>query len=201
MSACESICSGDRGGPAFVAPSGAIVGVVSRGGNGLQPTQDAGAIACVDSSGAAGTFCARNIYTQVAPFKDFILSGFEAAGHTPWLEGAADPRLTPFGGTCKADTECQGNVCVLASDTGACSQSCDTETSPCPDGFDCSAASGASICVVKAPPPASNGASASTSTGCSSTSTHTGDGPLYVGLFFATFAIGGAVRRARRRAR
>ena len=73
----ESICSGDSGGPAL-SRAGAVIGVVSYGGNrDPDPTRPAGS--CLGSS-------ARNTYTRIAPFATLIKSAFKTAGHTPVLE-------------------------------------------------------------------------------------------------------------------
>lgn len=78
----ESGCAGDSGGPA-IAESGAVLGVLSRGGN---------------ASGApggdvAGCIDAENVFTSVAKYKDLILSAYAKAGQEPWNEGQPDPTL------------------------------------------------------------------------------------------------------------
>ena len=73
----EAICQGDSGGPSFSA-SGALVGVVSRGGNGTSSTSNAAA-------GCIGTRTV-NTYTHLAEKLDLVTSAFEAAGHAPLLE-------------------------------------------------------------------------------------------------------------------
>src|SRR5207247_502968 len=73
----ESICQGDSGGPAL-AKSGAVIGIVSRGGNGRQPSQ---------TDPSAGCIAASNPYTKTAPFKQLILKAFEIAQAEPWVEG------------------------------------------------------------------------------------------------------------------
>lgn len=80
----ESVCSGDSGGPAIVA-SGAVAGVVSRGGNGKARDPENAASTCVG---------AQVVYTSLAPFKTMIMGAFADAGATPILEGEA-PRSTP----------------------------------------------------------------------------------------------------------
>jgi hypothetical protein len=49
----EGICSGDSGGPAFADSTGAILGVVSRGGNGADydPSKDPEYVQCLDAEG------------------------------------------------------------------------------------------------------------------------------------------------------
>jgi len=73
----ESTCSGDSGGPALSDSSGAVIGVVSRGGNGKDDSQNASA-GCIDAS---------NDYTQTAPFKTIIQQAFnESGGYSPVVE-------------------------------------------------------------------------------------------------------------------
>ena len=77
----ESICSGDSGGPAL-SQQGAVIGVVSYGGNGsYDPSRPSSS--CVGAE-------ARNTYTRVAPFASLIRRAFRAAGHEPKLERASD---------------------------------------------------------------------------------------------------------------
>ena len=123
----ESICQGDSGGPAFSVDTGAIIGVVSRGGNGTNPPAD-------DPS--AGCTQAINDYTEVSPFKDLILGAYQDVGQDPWLEGQPNPLLAKFGDACGADTDCQSNACV----NGTCSQTCGNDGDPaCPGGTACKA--------------------------------------------------------------
>lgn len=70
----ESICQGDSGGPSF-SSTGAVVGVVSRGGNGQANKEDA-------ASGCTGTLT-RNVYTHLATKTELVTRAFEAAGHQP----------------------------------------------------------------------------------------------------------------------
>jgi len=62
----ESICEGDSGGPAISETTGAVIGVVSRGGN------------CGDDSG--------NVYTATVGFKDLVDKAFAEAGGAPIIE-------------------------------------------------------------------------------------------------------------------
>jgi MYXO-CTERM domain-containing protein len=72
----ESICLGDSGGPIFSGNTNALIGVVSRGGNG--------------ASGAGGpaSTCtdATNIGTKLSYFKQLITDAFNQAGASPILE-------------------------------------------------------------------------------------------------------------------
>lgn len=71
----ESICLGDSGGPIFAQKTNAVIGVVSRGGNGGDDTGPGST--CVD---------ADNFNTKLSPFQEIIHRGFAAAGATPNLE-------------------------------------------------------------------------------------------------------------------
>lgn len=181
----ESICSGDSGGPALVEPTGAVVGVVSRGGNMTQPDQSDPSATCIDG---------QNLYTKVAPFKEMILAGFELAEAEPWLEGQPDPRLLKPGNACTDASECRTNLCLAldAKDESVltCAQPC-TEDSECAEGTKCLASGDATVC--KAPPPPKT----ETTTGlCSyspASSTSSASGVL--------FALGALVVAARRRRR
>lgn len=73
----ESICLGDSGGPVFSAKTGAVVAVVSRGGNGGDPGSGNAAATCIG---------AQNLATRVAPFKEIVTDAFQRAGAEPLLE-------------------------------------------------------------------------------------------------------------------
>jgi hypothetical protein len=75
----ESICSGDSGGPAL-SSRGAVIGVVSHGGNGTShPNNAAGG--CLGSS-------ARNVYTRVSKFGALVREAFAEAHATITREAA-----------------------------------------------------------------------------------------------------------------
>jgi hypothetical protein len=78
----ESGCAGDSGGPAF-AESGAVLGVLSRGGN-ASGAKGGDVAGCID---------AENVFTSVANYKDLVRSAYAKAGQEAWIEGQADPRL------------------------------------------------------------------------------------------------------------
>lgn len=82
----ESICEGDSGGPAFDATTGAVVGVVSRGGNGTAPVDNDPASSCVNAS---------NFYSEPSHFVAVIDAAYTAAGATPDLESGSDAGTGP----------------------------------------------------------------------------------------------------------
>lgn len=71
----ESICEGDSGGPIYSQKTNAVIGIVSRGGNGGDDT-------------GPGSTCiqADNFITKLSPFQETINKAFAAAGATPNLE-------------------------------------------------------------------------------------------------------------------
>lgn len=179
----ESICSGDSGGPAFAESTGAIVGVVSRGGNMTQPDQNDPSATCIDG---------ENLYTKVAPFKDLILEAFQLAEAEPWIEGQPDPRKLKPGNACTEASECRSDLCLAdpsQNDETTCAQPC-TADSECEEGKKCVAEGDVSVCrTPKADPPKESGicsyapASPSPSSG---------------GVVFALAALGLAAFRRRR---
>lgn len=142
----ESICSGDSGGPAFAEGSGAVVGVVSRGGNMTQPDQSDPSATCIDG---------ENLYTKVTPFKDLILLGYELAEAEPWFEGEPDPRKLKPGNACTEASECRSDLCLADPDAAGettCAQPC-TEDSECGEGKECVAEADAYVCRTPKPEP------------------------------------------------
>lgn len=99
----ESICLGDSGGPVLSQGSGAIVGVVSRGGNGTR------------SGASLASTCtkATNLATKIAPFRDLLTRGFERAGAEPKVEPPAEE---PSSG-CTVSRACpkEGSAMTLGS--------------------------------------------------------------------------------------
>jgi hypothetical protein len=160
----ESICSGDSGGPAF-AKSGAIVGIVSRGGNNTQPDPNNPSATCIG---------AENIYTKVAPFKSFIEKGLASVGAEPWYEGGPDPRLAKTDAPCTAGTDCRSNLCVAdpsQSNATTCAQDCSADPMSCPDGQTCSTVDSAQICRTAAAIAATNNATLNGNGGTKSVTT------------------------------
>lgn len=80
----ESGCAGDSGGPAIAESTGAVLGVLSRGGN------DKGAVGPPEAC-----FGAENVFTSVAKYRDLIATAYVKAGQKPWEEGEVDPATLP----------------------------------------------------------------------------------------------------------
>jgi hypothetical protein len=98
----RSICQGDSGGPAISETTGAVVGVVSRGGD------------CGENFG--------HIYTQTAGFESLLTEAFAVAGGAPIDESS------PASTTAPASDEPSTDANVPASGQG-CSASSSTTTS------------------------------------------------------------------------
>lgn len=179
----ESICSGDSGGPA-VASTGAVIGVVSRGGNGRQPSQNDPSAGCINGS---------NLFSRVSSFKDTILRAYEQAGAEPWIEGKPDPRKAKFAAACTQPSDCRSNLCRQDDTSGdlTCSQTC-SDDEPCPDGYECAEEGDLSVCRLPPPPPPPT---TTTTVGCSA-------GPSSAGGlgWIALAALGVIASRRRRRA-
>lgn len=123
----EGTCAGDSGGPAFSSETGAVLGVLSRGGNG---TGGQGAENCVDG---------ENVWSRAAGHRDTILAAYAKVGQEPWLEGEPNPLLGKRGDACTADDACQSSICA-----GVCTVACDDGT--CPDGMRCGEDGGRKVC-------------------------------------------------------
>ncbi len=188
----ESICSGDSGGPAFAESTGAVVGVVSRGGNGRQSRRDPSA-ACIGAD-------AENIYTKVTPFKDIVMKAFELVQAEPWIEGQPDPRLAVAGSPCADPAECRSNLCLAdpsAAEELTCAQDC--SNTDCPEGQVCAVESDVQVCrsaeAVAAAAAAAN--PPKTGAGCASAPSSSSDSGR-VGLALGLAALGIVVARRRR---
>ncbi|MBI2389423.1 MAG: S1 family peptidase [Deltaproteobacteria bacterium] len=190
----EGICSGDSGGPAYAMTTKAVLGVVSRGGNGYPATEeDPTYISCVDQEG----YVTRNLYTRVDQYKDLILSAFAETGEEPWLEGGPDPRKKKFGEACGGGDDCRSALCLEAAGAKRCSELCADDA--CPDGYSCitigEPAGGTKVCAPAAVQPAGDASGASG--GCAVGGEPTGlVWPLGLALAAAAIVRG---RRARRR--
>ncbi len=175
----EAPCSGDSGGPALDSTTNAIIGVVSRGGNGKAEDPNDPAANCIGGN---------NIYTQVAPFSDLIMQAFTEAGATPWLEGQVNPLLGKFSAPCASGADCQSNLCFGGDDagTGFCTSDCTTAV--CPTGYDCKQDTALATKVCSPHMPASK-------SGCSSTPSEPTASSAWW-LLLAAFAVV-AIRRLR----
>jgi hypothetical protein len=120
-------CSGDSGGPALSSQSGAIIGVVSRGGPDCSSTG------------------ARNIYSRIDVWGSLVEQGLQLGGggasmqRTPRHPGAADEAPTDFGAACQSGDDCSSGYCIRR--TGTSTMACDSDT-PCPSGYYCGAGTG-----------------------------------------------------------
>jgi MYXO-CTERM domain-containing protein len=198
----ESFCSGDSGGPAF-ASTGAVVGVVSRGGGG-EKNESNPASTCI------GQYVA-NTYTHVATKQQLVNEAFRASGYSPRDEGT--PPGLSAGASCKENVDCSSNVC----NSGKCFTRC-TDATACGAEEECKpqkTGSDIQICVAKpkargdavappeapAPPPAPK-TTTTTTTGCSaspaapSAPSHAFAGLLVVAAVVAS-RVASRVRRRR----
>ena len=125
----EGICSGDSGGPAF-ASTGAVVGVVSRGGNG---EKGGGADSCVGRD-------TLGIYTHLGEKKALVDRAFSAAGATPRDEGTPPGKIA--GESCEENVDCSSNTCVSSTCRTPCS-----EDAECEPGDVCTTKGDLKICL------------------------------------------------------
>lgn len=175
----ESICSGDSGGPAFAEESGAVIGVVSRGGRpgGTESTNP-----------AANCIKGENLFTKTSPFKDMLLEAFALAEAEPWVEGGPDPRKLKTSSLCAESSECRSNICVGDPAQGgalACAQDC-AGGAACAAGTVCTSEGDYQVC--RAPKEESG------FLGCSTSPASSGGSGILVGL--VALALAG-VRRKR----
>lgn len=105
----ESICLGDSGGPILSASTGAVLGVVSRGGNGT-------------SSNDLASECtaAVNLATKLSPFRDLISRGFSRANAQPRLEPASPDDSDGGGCTAARTHEEPSSPAIAAMALAAC---------------------------------------------------------------------------------
>ena len=180
----ESFCQGDSGGPAL-ARTGAVVGVASRGGNGMDPGGNPAA-ACE----GPGTL---NLFTSPAPFKDFLIKAAKGQGENIWAEGQPDPStLTPTGAACTADAQCQSGHCYGGKTCVA-----DCAVLACASGFTCAQDHECIKPGVTAPPPKKSGG-CSTSSAAPASPVSGGSGlSVWGGLVALAIAITSSRRRRR----
>lgn len=132
----ESACSGDSGGP-MLSAKGAVVGVVSRGGGGDGP-EDNAAGACMGSG-------SREIFVQLEQQKALLDQAFALAGYEPLEEN--DPPRAMLGAVCRNNNECASLACV----EGACRDRC-TADADCGTKMECASAGSFRACTPKPPP-------------------------------------------------
>ena len=126
----ESVCSGDSGGPMFAA-SGALVGVVSRGGGGnISQTNDA--------SKCIGTYVI-SIFTHLANMGPLVAQAFVAAGAT--LRTENDKPKSSAGDACTQSFDCASDACVA----GFCRAEC--ASAGCKLTDDCTRFEDRSVCT------------------------------------------------------
>jgi hypothetical protein len=186
----EAFCQGDSGGPAFAESTGAVIGVVSHGGNGSGNTTVPWGN-CVNN----GSYTAYNFYTRVNTFKDVIVGAYAEAGQDPWFEGGPDPRLAHFGDACVSGADCQSNLCFTSKGDATCTSDCSTDA--CPTGFDCKADTGAGTKICE--PHIANAATTTTTTGCAAAPSRQGSIP-WLALGVGALGLFAAARRRSRRA-
>lgn len=183
----EGICSGDSGGAAYDMTTRAVLGVVSRGGNGKTPTMsDPQWVNCVDQ----GSYVTKNLYTRTDTYKALIMQAFAETGETPWLEGEPDPTRKPLGEVCVGPADCRGNFCIgVGGDKQICSQTC-ADDNPCPEGYSCVDAGGQRLCAPgAAPKPAADSGDTGSKGGCSVSAEPTESPYALVGLFLGALAL------------
>jgi len=190
----EGICSGDSGGPAYAMSTGAVVGLVSRGGNGApyDPETDPQYTQCVDTD----EYKTHNIYTRVDTFKDLILQAFEVAGGEPWVEGSYDPRKAKAGDACASADACRSGKCVDVGGKAMCVDACAADAT-CPDGFACTASGDGQVCTPKPTAPTNAAADGATDGkgGCSVQGPGGGEANLAPALCLALVGLVASRRR------
>lgn len=94
----EAACSGDSGGPAIDASTGALVGIASRVSNGTDRVDTDPAASCVGAT-------TEDVYTDLTPAATFIRAAFDAAGAEPWIEGEPSPEEKAAAAAAAAEEE------------------------------------------------------------------------------------------------
>ena len=191
----EAFCSGDSGGPAF-ASTGAVVGVVSRGGGGEKNASN-------PASTCVGRYVA-NTYTHLATKQQLVNDAFRASGYSPRDEGT--PPGLSAGASCKENVDCSSNVC----NSGKCFTRC-TDATACGAEEECKpqkAGSDIQICAAKPkavedpvappqPPVAASAPKTTTTTTIGCASSPAAPSSALAGLFVIAAAVASMVRRRR----
>jgi MYXO-CTERM domain-containing protein len=171
-------CEGDSGGPSFATVDGKLleVGVTSFGD---QQCAQFGADTRVDAEKDFIKAHVPNLYCET----DADCSmGRECFEHgcivTPF-------QPTGLGAACTGNTDCDSGECASDGKTGTCTMTCTAgSAATCPSGFDCTAITGAAVCLA---PPKDSG-------GCCSVGS-SGQGPAAL----AALTLFGLVAMRRRR--
>lgn len=122
----EATCQGDSGGPALDEGSGAVVGVVSRGGPRCEGPE------------------ASNIYTRADVFRGLVEAAMAEAevrreGTSPSAavrKPKAKKPSSDVGAACAQGADCAAGVCVTEGEARYCSRPCGPGDR-CPNGFHC----------------------------------------------------------------
>jgi hypothetical protein len=143
----EATCQGDSGGPALDESTGAIVGVVSRGGPSCEGKD------------------VHNVYTRADAFRDLVKDALARSALPPKsdadggvVEVPKDAGSKPkppkptkpvydLGEACTKGADCAAGVCVKNGSAQYCSRTCGGGDR-CPSGYWCTKVSGSSVCVA-----------------------------------------------------
>jgi hypothetical protein len=126
----EATCQGDSGGPAIDEASGAIVGVVSRGGPSCEGTG------------------VHNIYTRTDAFYSLVQQALaRSKAKPPSKKGSTPGGPNDMGAPCSRGSDCASGVCVSHGGDQYCSRPCDS-ADHCPTHFRCTGTSGGNpVCI------------------------------------------------------
>jgi hypothetical protein len=126
----EATCQGDSGGPAIDESTGAIVGVVSRGGPSCEGPDVHNIYTRVD----ALSWLVEEAFTKAAELD--AKPGTDAGAASPAPRGTTHKPPSDVGGPCEAASDCAAGICVTDGDAQYCSRSCGSGDR-CPNGFHC----------------------------------------------------------------
>lgn len=174
-----TLCHGDSGGPALDA-DGNLLGLF----RGLyQPDAS-----LLDDPDGPVKYCneAYDFFTDVSAHRDLVIAAFEAVGAVPRRAGKPPPAA--FASACEEDLDCESGLCLSFDDKKSCSKTCDSDLA-CGEGYRCTSATGAAVCIEAAPAPDGGG-------GCSASSSRPS---VLTALLIplAALARGGRRRRVR----
>jgi hypothetical protein len=182
----EGTCRGDSGGPALDPATGAIVGIVSSGGNPKAPANsDNLAAECVGAE-------VRDNFVIPSGFKAMLADAFAAAGDIPKLETRIGTTLRLTGEVCANASDCEGNMCLASGTSRICSQSCNDDRE-CPGGFACTSQQSGGLCLPNQSAPQPKG------TACAVRAPGAASSESACALLLAAAAMTAGRRRNRRR--